>query len=287
MLLAADTYGAPLTYQAVGLEFDERDRFRSRCLVLWGPVRRLADVPGEGEERVKSITAQMAADLEDLLVAADTHEERHVIARVAEMLANDAGDESLSGWSTIGRQVDDAAVTLRDADPTLVARVRERLQAYYDELARLGRTDAQVSSATASVTKPPARWLSRAALAPLAVPGLVLYFIPYWIPRLVAERTARDSEDDVSTIKLGVALVIYPLWAAGLIGLSFTLIPPPLSLLAAVVVVASPFAALRWLDAYWERTVHHDATPDELANLARLRIAARTAIDEARSRLSS
>ena len=43
--------------------------------------------------------------------------------------------------------------------------------------------------------------------------------------------------------------------------------------------------ALRWLDAYWERTVHRDATPDELANLGRLRIAAKTAIDEARSRL--
>lgn len=287
MLLAADTSGAPLTYQAVGLEFDERDRFRSRCLVLWGPVRRLTDVPGSGEERVHAITAQMAADLEDLLVAADTHEERRLIARVAEMLANDAGDATLSGWSTIGRQVDDAAVTLRDADPHLVARVREKMQAYYDELARLGRTDAQVSSATAAVTKPPTRWLGRLALAPLAVPGFVLYFIPYWIPRLVAERTARESADDISTIKLGVALVVYPLWAAGLIGLSLTLIPPPLSLLAAVVVVASPFAALRWLDAYWERTVHHDATPDELANLARLRIAARTAIDEARSRLSS
>ena len=121
--------------------------------------------------------------------------------------------------------------------------------------------------------KPPSRWLSRAALAPLAVPGFVLYFIPYWIPSLVAERTARDSADDVSTIKLGVALVVYPLWAAGLVGMSLVLIPPPLSLLAALVVVASPFAALRWLDAYWERTVHHEATPDELANLARLRIA--------------
>jgi len=48
-------------------------------------------------------------------------------------------------------------------------------------------------------------------------------------------------------------------------------------------VLVSPFAALRWLDAYWERTP--EPTPDELAQLARLRISARTAIDEARSRL--
>lgn len=285
MLLAADAHGEPLTYQAVGLEFDERDRFRSRCLVLWGPVRQLAAVAGEGEQRVQAITDQMAADLEDLLVAGDTHDERRMIARVAEMLANDAGDATLSGWSTIGRQVDDAAVTLRDCEPALAARVRDKVQAYYDELARLGRTDAQLAAATAAVTKPRSRWLRRAALAPLAIPGLVLYAIPYFIPRMVAERTVDD--DALSTMKLGVALVVYPVWAAGLLTLSFTLLPPPLSFAAATVVILSPFAALRWLDAYWERTVHHDATPDELANLARLRIAARTSIDDARSRLSS
>lgn len=283
MLVAAETYDAPLTFQSVGLEFDERDRFRSRCLVLWGPVRRLDEVAGSGEERVQAITDQMAADLQDLLVAGETHEERRLIARVAEMLANDAGDATLSGWSTIGRQVDDAAVTLRDAEPSLVTRVREKVEAYYAELERLGRTDAQLAAARAAETKPRARWLGRAALAPLAIPGFVLYFIPYWIPRLVAERTVDD--DALSTVKLGVALVIYPLWAAGLVGLSLTLLPPPISLVAAAVAVASPFAALRWLDAYWQRTVHREASPDELANLARLRIAARTAIDEARAKL--
>ncbi len=283
MLVAADTYGAPLTFQSVGLEFDERDRFRSRCLVLWGPVRSLDSVAGSGEDRIQGITDQMAADLQNLLVAGETHEERRLIARVAEMLANDAGDATLSGWSTIGRQVDDAAVTLRDADPALTARVRDRVELYFSELARLGRTDAQLAAARAAETKPRSRWLRRAALAPLAIPGFILYAIPYWIPRMVAERTVDD--DALSTMKLGVALVVYPIWAAGLIIASFTLIPPPLSLAAAFVVIASPFAALRWLDAYWERTVHHDATPDELANLARLRIAARTAIDDARSRL--
>jgi len=62
-------------------------------------------------------------------------------------------------------------------------------------------------------------------------------------------------------------------------------IPPPLSLGAAAIVIASPFAALRWLDAYWNKSPAHDATPEDLAKLARLRIAARTAIDEARNLL--
>ena len=87
-------------------------------------------------------------------------------------------------------------------------------------------------------------------------------------------------------MKLGAALVVYPLWMARPRRRSFVLLPPPLSLVAAAIVIASPFAALRWLDAYW-RSAAAAPTADELAQLARLRIAARTAIDEARSRLPS
>jgi 1-acyl-sn-glycerol-3-phosphate acyltransferase len=282
MLVAADASGAPLTFQAVALEFDERDRFRSRCLVLWGPVRELADIAGTDEERVQRITAQMAEDLGELLVEGNTHDDKRLVARIAEMLANDAGDATLSGWSTIGRQVELAGKTLRTCEPAVVAQVRRTVDAYYAELERLGRRDAQLAPATASVTKPPSRWLGRAALAPLAIPGFVLYAIPYVIPRWVARRTDADA---VSTIKLGAALVVYPVWMGGLVVASFVLLPPPLSLVAAAVAIASPFAALRWLDAYWERTPHHDATTDELAGLARLRIAARTSISDAASRL--
>jgi 1-acyl-sn-glycerol-3-phosphate acyltransferase len=282
MLVAADASGAPLTFQAVALEFDERDRFRSRCLVLWGPVRELAGIAGTDEERVQRITAQMAEDLGELLVEGNTHDDKRLVARIAEMLANDAGDATLSGWSTIGRQVELAGKTLRTCEPAVVAQVRRTVDAYYAELERLGRRDAQLAPATASVTKPPSRWLGRAALAPLAIPGFVLYAIPYVIPRWVARRTDADA---VSTIKLGAALVVYPVWMGGLVVASFVLLPPPLSLVAAAVAIASPFAALRWLDAYWERTPHHDATTDELAGLARLRIAARTSISDAASRL--
>jgi len=285
MLIAAEPgqrTSAPLTYQAVALEFDARDRFRSRCLVLWGPVRRLAEFSGSGEDRVRAITAQMAADLGELLVEGETHDDRMLVARVAEMLANDAGDATLSGWSTIGRQVELAARTLREADPETVARVREKVDAYYRELDRLARRDAHIST-TRTAPKPRSRWLGRAAIAPLAIPGFALYAIPYFIPRLVARASDGDA---VSTVKLGTALLVYPLWAAGLVGLSFALIPPPLSFVAATVVLASPFAALRWLDAYWARAPERDATADELAQLNRLRIAARTAIDEARARLT-
>jgi hypothetical protein len=71
----------------------------------------------------------------------------------------------------------------------------------------------------------------------------------------------------------------------GLVAGSLLLLPPPLSWAAAAVAITSPFAALRWLDAWYQRGGR--ATPEELAQLSRLRAAARAAIDEARDRLPS
>ena len=124
---------------------------------------------------------------------------------------------------------------------------------------------------------------ARGAALTLAISGFALYAIPYFIPRFVARKTDPDA---ISTVKLGTALVVYPVWAAGLVTLSLTLIPPPLSFAAAAVAITSPFAALRWLDAYWNRGPRREITAPALGRLAQLRIAARAAIDEARKQLA-
>ncbi len=279
MLLAAEKAGGiPPTFQAAALEFDDRETFRSRCLVLWGPVRAFRDVAGASdEERVAAATAQMDADLRELLVEGETHDERLRIARVAELLANDSGDTTLGAWNGIGRRVELANRTLTGAD---VATVGERVDAYYGALEKLHLRDAQIVGAAPPEPRERSRW-RQLALAPLAASGFALYALPYWIPRLVARRTDADA---VSTIKLGAALVVYPLWMGGLVGVSMML-PPPLSFAAAAIAIASPFAALEWLDKWYERKPA--PTPEQLAELGRLRLAARTAIDDARAKLPS
>ena len=284
MLLAAEERkGFPPTFQAVALEFDARHDFRSRCLVLWGPVRKFADVPGDGESRVTATTAIMEADLKELLVEGETHEDRLRITRVAELLATDAGDRTLGGWSDIGRQVELASRTLRSVDTQILAQVAQHVDAYYAELERAGLVDAQIAGRDEIFEEraPLSTW-RRVALAPLAASGFALYAIPYFLPRWIARKADPDA---TSTIKLGAALVVYPLWAAGLIAGSFAFLPPPLSLAAAAIAVTSPFAALRWLDSIYQRRA--TPTPEDRARLVRLRITARTAIDEARSRLPS
>ncbi|HEU0030533.1 MAG TPA: 1-acyl-sn-glycerol-3-phosphate acyltransferase [Kofleriaceae bacterium] len=284
MLLAAERErGVAPTFQAAALEFDARTEFRSRCLVLWGPVRRFADVPGDtAEDRVRAATALMHHDLSELLVEGESHDERLRVARVAELLANDDGDRSLGTWSGLGRQVELANRTLRDVDATLVASVGAHVDRYYAELERLGLDDVQIARSRVIEHAPAQPRWKQLALAPLAATGVALYAIPYFIPRLVARS---QDPDAISTFKLGAALVVYPLWMGGLVAGALVLLPPPLSLVAAAIAIASPFAALRWLDAWYTHTA--EPTPEEIAQLARLRIAARTAIDEARRRLPS
>ncbi len=279
---AAERAGVPPTFQAVALEFDAPSDFRSRCLVLWGPVRTFAELPGDGEHKIRAATARMEQDLKELLVEGETHQDRMRIARVAELLATDAGDPTLGGWSGIGRQVELASQTLRSLDEALIARVAYHVDAYYGELERLGVADTQVAGRSPAPEQAPRSPLRRAALAPLAASGFALYAIPYFLPRWIARKADPDA---TSTFKLGAALVVYPLWAAGLVAGSMVLLPPPLSFAAAAIALTSPFAALRWLDRIYQ--AKPAPAPDELSRLTGLRIAARTAIDEARSRLAS
>ena len=57
-------------------------------------------------------------------------------------------------------------------------------------------------------------------LAPLAASGVALYALPYFIPRMVAKKYDPDA---VSTIKIGAALLVYPLWMGGLVAGSLVL----------------------------------------------------------------
>jgi glycerol-3-phosphate O-acyltransferase/dihydroxyacetone phosphate acyltransferase len=284
----ADRAATDLTFQAVALEFDARDKFRSRCLVLWGPVRRLAEVEGEGEARVKAVTATMEADLKELLVEGETHDERLLIARVAEMLANDAGHDSLEGWNTIGRQVELASKTFAALGGTTVADVGHRVGAYYRELARVGLHDWQLSHGRApSAGKPWTRWVARLLLAPLALPGLVVYAPPYLATKLVAHLT--PDADVVSTAKLGTGLVAYPLWMIACAVTAWLLAPAWLAAAATALIVASPFAALSWLDDWEARAPGMDAVASEeqVGRIARLRAEALEAIARARAQLGA
>ncbi len=266
-----------LTFQAAALEFDDGDKFRSRCLISWGPVRRFDEVPGDGEEKIRATTALMQTDLAELLVEGETHEERLLVARVAQLLAHDTGDTSLEAWSSIGRRVELAHAALERLDPATIDRVRARVDAYHAELVRLGLRDDQIVAGLREHR--PGRTLRLALLAPLAIPGLVLYAIPYFVPRMVARKADQDA---VSTYKLAAGLLVYPVWMGGLVAASIAMLPSGWKLPGVIVSIASPFAALAWLDAWDAR--RRPISDAELTHVTELRAAAMYEIADARQK---
>lgn len=249
MLARAEAEGGRrLTFQAVGLEFEERDVFRSRTLVVYGPIRQVDALGVKGDELAARITETLRDDLSELLVEGDTWDDRLLVARVAELFAHHTGDDSLEGWNAIGRRVEQAKRLLERGDRDALAEVRRAVGAYYTEVERAGLSDDVVVSGV--LPKGPGRalvGLALLAVLPLALLAVPLYFLPYQLPRFVANRIS-DERDVSSTYKLGVGLVVYPAWLALLVGLAFGFLPREQALAASAVTLLAPFAALGWLD---------------------------------------
>jgi glycerol-3-phosphate O-acyltransferase / dihydroxyacetone phosphate acyltransferase len=262
-----------LTFQAIALEFDARDTFRSRALLVFGPVRQVDSLNGE----VAAITDTLRADLEDLVIAGGTWPERRLIARVAEILAHDEGDHSLATWSSIGRQVVAAKKVL--TSPAQYRAVDEAVTRYYELLERTGAREDHV---VAKVPRPPGALLRAILLVtilPLAVVGFILYALPYQLPKL-ASRLAGKEQDVVSTYKLGIGIAAYALWMSGLLLVAFLRMPHPW--MFALLIVTSAIAALIWLDRSELLTARLRARRNEGA-LQEARAAAVEAIARARA----
>lgn len=250
MLARARAEGAnDLTYQSVALEFDARDVFRSRALVVYGPVRSVDDLGADGDELVKKITDALRDDLKELLVEGETWDERLLIARVAEIFANEAGDRSLAGVNAIGRRVEEAKRALDREDASLHARIAQEVSRYYALLERAGVSDVHIARGAEVDSGRVARAIALVLALPLALLGMVLYFVPYQIPRLTVRLGLGDrGADTASTLKLTAGLVAHPLFAASLIALAWWKLPHATAAAATAVIVAAPFAALAWLD---------------------------------------
>jgi 1-acyl-sn-glycerol-3-phosphate acyltransferase len=275
LIRAADAGCKGLTFQAVGLEFDARDVFRSRALVIYGPLREVDAIAGscEGggsEEVVLAITQSMASDLSELIVEGTDWAEMRAIAQVAEVLANtlplapDAPLSSLERRNTMGRRVEMATRTIGKAHPGLASRIKCNLESYFSALERSGLSDRDVVRGALGVGALRAALLG--LVLPLALVGVVIFALPYHLPRVVARVLAKESRDVVSTYKLGAGLVVVPLWVIGLTIAACVWIAMPWVLVACMLVWLSPWCALVWLDVL-EHGPKRPANREELLKL--------------------
>jgi len=235
-----------ITFQAVGLEFDARSTFRSNVLVLFGPVRSVADFPA-GEERATAITNTIKNDLSSLVIEAPSWEARIALAHVAEMFSNNGEAGSLLDRHSIGQQANRYREILEKAAGDELKAIVQAVEAYFAHLDAARTTDRFVAQGIRFDRGRAFRGALLVLLLPLSVLGMVLYYIPYLLPRVVG-RTAKGEIDVVSTYKLGTGLLVFPLWFAILaLAIHFTA-PPPYNPWGIAIAALAPFAALPYVD---------------------------------------
>ena len=295
MLDRARALGArDLTFQAVGLEFDSRHKFRSKAVVAYGPARRLdaidAELPSDvAHDSIEEVTRVMHDDLADMVIEGATWEERRLVLRVAELIRNEAArndvvrsSASFADAVSVAQGVERAREVLATSARDHIGEVGRAVDRYFASLEKLRLGDDQVAGNAPRDGRAVSLlgWLS----LPLFPIGVALYFLPYQLPRLVASRT--EEVDQHSTLKLGTGLVAYPVWAGLLIGGAWAMSHTRAQALAATaVIVASPFAALHWLEhiAKLRRALRLSRLDDELAKLVAERGEALAATSRARS----
>ncbi len=279
---------AGLSYQAVGLEFDARAMFRSSAVVAYGPVRAVESTPEDEDAFVEVVTKRMADDLAIMVVEGATWDDRRLILRVAELFRNEGDKQGFAASVELAQQVETAQALLLAKDPARIDAVRIAVDRYFDELAKFGMTD-EIFVTDDATTTPLSTRLLLAVLLPLSPIGLLLYFLPYQLPRMVAGRS--EEVDQHSTLKLGTGLLAYPVWAGILIGIAAWLWSSALGtfLVMVLIIVLSPFAALVWTEHANDlfRPILGAFSPARLARLAKLRAAALTELSLAREAIES
>jgi 1-acyl-sn-glycerol-3-phosphate acyltransferase len=204
----------------VGLNFDARDKFRSRVLICIGePIDPLAvAVPGAGEskEAVDQLMAAVDAGIRAVTLNYPNWEEAELISRAAALYAgrelNDPEQESMAGEFSLHKQVADAYLRARETHPLRVDRVLEAVRSY-DRLLRVlsvqhehvVQQHPRLLQAIFSLRK-----LSLFLIRlPLSILGVFLNAVPFFLTRAVSRLKIRVDRE--STAKIFAGLVIYPL----------------------------------------------------------------------------
>lgn len=206
--------GSPVKVIPVGINYEQKETFRSRVLVVFGrpvPTEDLGRLeeghPGDG---VEELSARIEKALEALLPGLDSWEELEFIREIQHLTLG-GREASLAKEAPVLKRFIEGYHAYRELDPEAVELVRRGWEAYRRQLRRFSLNDRQVELAEA-----PARaagfLLTSAAVVllglPLAAVGLVVHLLPYALAGWLERRFNRHP-DQAATFKFISGLALY------------------------------------------------------------------------------
>jgi 1-acyl-sn-glycerol-3-phosphate acyltransferase len=230
-----------LTIVPVGLEYEARSIFRSRVLAVVGEPIDVqafrAQYAADPRAAVDALTAVIAERLHGLVVQASTRAVLDGVARVAVWTGDPALRDDLDARHARAQTLADALATLEARDPAQAEEIVREVREYDRILRALGVQDpwglevGRVRLGTAVRVA-----IELAVMAPLALVGALLSWVPYRLVRVVAHRYTQN-EDVLGSVKLlggmifvGLTWVVQALVALFVLGpwyaLAFALLAP-------------------------------------------------------------
>jgi hypothetical protein len=235
----------------VGLNFDRKTRFRSRVTIAYGPPFHAADVLVRTEDdqaaAIRALTDRIASHMRRLLVEADPRGDARLVERLDRLYSAARGRPRQAEERIARRQAIVSGIEwLRSNDPARYDEILVRVRRYDSRLQRFGLRDRHLDM---EVSAGDAVWfaLREGALAiplvPLAIFGLVLFFVPYWLTAAAARLATREP-DVAASAKVIAGSIIYAAWLAVLIAGLWLLQRPAIAMVAALALPLLAVAAL-------------------------------------------
>jgi 1-acyl-sn-glycerol-3-phosphate acyltransferase len=210
--------GGTLPIVPVGLVFRRKDTFRSEALAVVGHPLEWADLAGRGvddHEAVRALTDRIEDALQSVTLNLERWEDAPLVDTAeAVYSAEIATDPSPAARVARLKRTTDALARLRHERPGEWEQLARAVHAHARTLRVLRMTPVEVKASASAAEA--ARWTFRQltvlrSLLPIALVGMILYYVPYRLTGVLADR-ARPSQDIRATYKALMGAVLHIAW---------------------------------------------------------------------------
>jgi glycerol-3-phosphate O-acyltransferase/dihydroxyacetone phosphate acyltransferase len=215
--LRAAKNGAPPTLLPVGLTYEEKHRFRSRVYVSVGEPLQTSDfMPQEGEDEsaaIRQLTLGIERNLRAVTLNLEKWEDLPVVDMAEQLYAFRLGEKARDPDRL--RRFGAGIKLFRAEEPEKFEALREEIMSFKTrlELARADPEDLTLIYRRGPVYRFVLKNLASLLFGfPLFLAGMLLYAVPFWLPRWL-NKAMKVEWDQQATVKLLAALVLTPLWA--------------------------------------------------------------------------
>jgi glycerol-3-phosphate O-acyltransferase/dihydroxyacetone phosphate acyltransferase len=250
----------------VGLYYTSKTSFRSEALIRFGEHLEVHPVELDEDnepprDAVRQLSKRIETALREVTLNVESDEALEEVV-YAEQLFSSIYESihirhSLAETFNLLRRLAEWRKVQRTQAPERIARLRERIIKYEEELRDIGITTENLSLASHSRWYVVRHFLLKTALLallfPLAIVGAVLHFPAYQLCDLISRRYQKHGADDiVSTAKILAAIMLMPLTWIVVTGAVYFWWGWRVALLAFPVTIVCGYVAMRFLEEVYD-----------------------------------